>query len=422
MVITPRFVSYNFSQGRYGDHVRLIVLHTEQGYENGTASWFNNPAALVSAHYGISLAGGVDQFVSEGDTAWACGVWGVNTGSISIEHEDNRQPDTIVHTDEQYEASAQLVADIARRYGLPITTDTVKGHKQVSSSHPDCPGNLDVNRVIARAQGINAVVAVVAAPVSVAGLIVVDETITVTNSVLRVHNDPSTADSGDFANTPDGMLHDGDLVHIVGYIHGQDPYNDGRDAWLKTLNGLGQSHWIWAGGTSFSAPVPAPTPVLPVPPTPDVPAPVVEPAVTPATPVEGAAQVVSELPGTTPDLTPAPSEPVVGELSSAPGLATLDRPAIITDLATGQPIAHLDTTQPLQIAGTKLVNNTLYLVTDTMVAESLNHGIAVHFFTPVKSVDTITTKHHNPAPTLSDLPKHQSWIARLLHFLTGVKP
>lgn len=415
MNITKRLIDVNYSIGRYGDHVRLIVLHTEAGYEAGTAGWFNNPMAASSSHYGVGLSGQVDQFVSEGDTAWHAGVWMANICSIGIEHEDNNDPQGVVRTDAQYEASAELVADIARRYGLDINRDTVRGHCEILNTqgvatHPHCPGDLDIDRIVALA---NVLLVPVVATSQLAGQ-PLNEVVLVTASVLRVHNDPSTTDAGTFANTPDGMVHNGDSVHIIDYIHAQDPHNDGRDVWVKTLNILNQSHWIWAGGTNFV--IPAPTPV----PDPTPAPPVLESSVV-------APVVVTELPPMMEPVVaaaPAPSEPVAVELVPKTGTALLDHNALITNLDTNQPIANLvKTDTPLQIVGTKHQLGVTYLVTKLMFDAGLNHGIDAKYFIPVRPFDTITAKPLVPTitPALSDLPKHQGWIARFLHFITGVK-
>ena len=36
-----------------------VVLHTEDGYEQGTISWFNNPAAQASAFFAVGLDGAI---------------------------------------------------------------------------------------------------------------------------------------------------------------------------------------------------------------------------------------------------------------------------------------------------------------------------------------------------------------------------
>lgn len=51
-----------------------VVVHTMQGYYGGSISWFQNPAANVSAHYVMrSSDGEVTQMVRNDDRAWHVG-------------------------------------------------------------------------------------------------------------------------------------------------------------------------------------------------------------------------------------------------------------------------------------------------------------------------------------------------------------
>src|SRR5690242_841723 len=101
-----------------------IVIHVMDGTERGTDAWFGDASSHVSAHYGVSKAGEVHQYVSEQDVAYHAGVvnspsWpllkaGVspNLYTIGIEHEGTADSEW---TDEQYAASAQLISDAAKR-------------------------------------------------------------------------------------------------------------------------------------------------------------------------------------------------------------------------------------------------------------------------------------------------------------------
>jgi hypothetical protein len=64
--------SSNFHAGmhaRYGG-----VLHIMNGSYGGTISWFQNPSAQVSAHFGVAKDGRIAQFVSIKDTAYGNGL------------------------------------------------------------------------------------------------------------------------------------------------------------------------------------------------------------------------------------------------------------------------------------------------------------------------------------------------------------
>lgn len=162
MQITKRLLSVNFRNGRR-NAVSTIVIHVTEGSAASVVSWFNNPAAEVSAHYQVRKTGAVDQFVDEDDEAWAQGRVdhpsatvvlenpGVNPNSycISIEHEGDG-----VHelTDEQRSSSVELIREIAGRYGLVIDRDTVVGHHEIFSKKT-CPGAIDVDRLVDEAAG-----------------------------------------------------------------------------------------------------------------------------------------------------------------------------------------------------------------------------------------------------------------------------
>jgi len=60
----------NFAEGRGGTEPDVIVLHIMAGTIQGTEDWFHNPAAQVSAHYGIAKTGAIHQYVDEKDTAY----------------------------------------------------------------------------------------------------------------------------------------------------------------------------------------------------------------------------------------------------------------------------------------------------------------------------------------------------------------
>ncbi|MDG4808898.1 N-acetylmuramoyl-L-alanine amidase [Micromonospora sp. WMMD1120] len=126
---------------RPGSHpVDRIVIHVTQGSYGGSISWFQNPAARVSAHYTVrSSDGAVTQSVREKDIAWHAGNWTYNTRSIGIEHEgyvDN----PAWFTDAMYRASAALTRTLAARYGVPRDRSHIIGHVEVPGATHTDPG------------------------------------------------------------------------------------------------------------------------------------------------------------------------------------------------------------------------------------------------------------------------------------------
>jgi hypothetical protein len=163
-------VTINFTKGRPQNNAQAKILwgvfHTTADSPSSTVydirNWWENPLARSSAHYIIGSDGTELQAVEEYDTAWACANWPVNLQSISLEHQDHGKSDDAIRTDALYETSAQRVADIHRRYEVPIKLVEADvnhiplepgwlKHKQVSTQGTNCPGGLDVERIIRRA-------------------------------------------------------------------------------------------------------------------------------------------------------------------------------------------------------------------------------------------------------------------------------
>ncbi|MFC4121960.1 N-acetylmuramoyl-L-alanine amidase [Nonomuraea zeae] len=130
--------NYAVSSRPTSDAIDRIVIHVTQGSYAGTISWFQNPAAKVSAHYVVrSSDGAVTQMVREKDRAWHAGDY--NRRSVGIEHEgfvDNAS----WFTDAMYRSSAALTRNIADRYGIPKDRTHIVGHNQVPGTDHTDPG------------------------------------------------------------------------------------------------------------------------------------------------------------------------------------------------------------------------------------------------------------------------------------------
>jgi N-acetyl-anhydromuramyl-L-alanine amidase AmpD len=161
--IPERHVTPNFIDGREGETPVLIVLHTTVGTWAGTIDWFGRAESAVSAHYLVGLDGRVAQFVGEDSAAKHAGKLveptsrlvakrrgNPNLYSIGIEFEDAGRPFDVQRPPEQYASGAALVAGAASRWGIPIDREHVIGHREITSAK-ECPGNLDVDRVVAEA-------------------------------------------------------------------------------------------------------------------------------------------------------------------------------------------------------------------------------------------------------------------------------
>lgn len=144
--------SNNYDSGRGGKSVNKIVLHWIVGTLESCDATFANPDRKASSHYGIG-DGDIHQYVKEEDTAWHASNYSVNQESIGIEHEGGWLLDDGTRkkpSDKTHETSGMLVADICRRYNLPINRTTIHAHSEYSATQ--CPGSLDIDRIISIAQ------------------------------------------------------------------------------------------------------------------------------------------------------------------------------------------------------------------------------------------------------------------------------
>ncbi len=126
----------NYSS-RSGGKVRFVVVHDIEGTMSGAIAVFRNPSRQASAHYIIRARDGhVVQMVSEANKAWHSGQGYFNANSIGIEHEGfaDRPRGGGFYTATQYQASANLVCAIAKKYRIPIDRKHIVGHGNVPSS------------------------------------------------------------------------------------------------------------------------------------------------------------------------------------------------------------------------------------------------------------------------------------------------
>ena len=153
-MIQPQFIAAHpntWVKGRKNRRIRYIVLHTTDGYYQGSISTFQTGSRGASAHYIINLDGHRTQMVHDEDTAWHAGNEEINYQSIGIEHVDDKQPYG-VRPLSIYESSAELIAHLCHKHGLFPDRLTLKLHKEVSIRGTACPGSLNENLIIELAQ------------------------------------------------------------------------------------------------------------------------------------------------------------------------------------------------------------------------------------------------------------------------------
>lgn len=123
-----------------------VVLHIMEGILDGTDSWFRNPQAQASAHFGVGRDGRIYQWVDTRDKAWAQAEG--NPRNISIENE-GYAGDSL--TQAQIEGCAQILAWARTVHGVPLRVNdspTAQGlgwHGMGGAAwggHTGCPGDL----------------------------------------------------------------------------------------------------------------------------------------------------------------------------------------------------------------------------------------------------------------------------------------
>lgn len=78
-----RPISVNYNRG--GIAPRILIVHIMQGTLAGTDSWFRNPAAEASAHFGVDKTGTTYQWVDTANRAWHAAD--ANSYAIGVECE-----------------------------------------------------------------------------------------------------------------------------------------------------------------------------------------------------------------------------------------------------------------------------------------------------------------------------------------------
>lgn len=158
----------NYAKGRSGYKPEAFVIHIQQGNQQGTISWFQNPASQVSSHAAISKAGGVDNFVDNSDTAYHAGrinapIWSgmkknwlgqyinPNLYTIGLENEGFRGD---FWTEPQMTALVEYVKIKADEYGIPLIRKNVVSHSEITADKEDMRSWCD--EIVKRANQVTA--------------------------------------------------------------------------------------------------------------------------------------------------------------------------------------------------------------------------------------------------------------------------
>lgn len=135
---------------------RGVVIHTAEGYYEGTISWEKNRSAQVSSHFVTGKnSGQVAQMMDDHDGAWTQ-IAG-NYHWLSVENEGFGSKGRAL-TDWQCEVNARILFEAHTRFGVPLQlandpSGRGLGHHSMGGSawgHLDCPGPV----IIAQKQHI----------------------------------------------------------------------------------------------------------------------------------------------------------------------------------------------------------------------------------------------------------------------------
>lgn len=150
----------NYAKGRDGYSPEVVILHRADGTMDGMDAWFNDPAAGVSAHYGVAKDGRKHGYVDPADTAFANGLIeagatafiirenpGVNPNKVTISVEFEGRPGEPL-TPAQFASGVELIAwlfqDVLRTGdGSTVYPDAdhIDRHASISpQSRARCPG------------------------------------------------------------------------------------------------------------------------------------------------------------------------------------------------------------------------------------------------------------------------------------------
>jgi N-acetylmuramoyl-L-alanine amidase/Bacterial Ig domain len=113
--------------------INAIVIHDTEGRFIGSVRVLQRARTRGSAHFVVSRRGQIVQLVPVTDVAWHAGNAWWNLHSIGIEHEGwaGRR----AYTEQEYRASAQLVAYLAHRWSIPLDRGHVIGHAEVPNPY-----------------------------------------------------------------------------------------------------------------------------------------------------------------------------------------------------------------------------------------------------------------------------------------------
>lgn len=149
----------NYGVGRSGKKIEFIIMHWIVGTLESADATFQKPDRLASSHYGIGDEA-IHQYVKESDTAWHASNLDINRRSIGIEHEGGWESPKgsgkrVKPSHKTHETSAKLIAELSKKYNIPLDRKHILRHNEVQGANTQCSGTLDLDLIIELAKKEN---------------------------------------------------------------------------------------------------------------------------------------------------------------------------------------------------------------------------------------------------------------------------
>ena len=147
--------NFNDRMAGEGGRVQMVIIHSCEGAYNGCWSWLANAQSQVSAHYVVREDGAeITQLVREELRAWHIGasydstrnaghagrLQGIQSNHFTIGIEHGGYASQTEWPEAQLDASARLVCDVARRWGIPRDRVHIVAHGQLQPWNRTDPG------------------------------------------------------------------------------------------------------------------------------------------------------------------------------------------------------------------------------------------------------------------------------------------
>jgi len=127
----------------------IILHHAASANLEAILAMIGNATRQVSYNYIIGNAGQIVGIVPEQNRSWSVGNAAWDSRAITICHINERVGEPWPVSAAAHNASAELVADIHRRRGVPMNRTRIVGDRQIRATR--CPGGLSMDDIVARA-------------------------------------------------------------------------------------------------------------------------------------------------------------------------------------------------------------------------------------------------------------------------------